>query len=65
MAGEGGDGGHESSRWSATKAGWFLNARSHADQSEQLRGVTEAGVFKLGSGVPEGLREFWENLKGK
>ncbi|ROI16340.1 Calmodulin-binding transcription activator 1 [Anabarilius grahami] len=30
--------------------------RSRADQSEQLRGVTEAGVFKPGSGTPEGLK---------
>lgn len=30
MAGEGGDGGLESGRWSATEAHWFLYARSRA-----------------------------------
>lgn len=26
--------------------------------------MTEAGVFKLGFGTPEGVRRFCENLKG-
>lgn len=65
MAGKGGDGVMKAAGALLLKQADFLYARSRADQSEQLHGVTEAGVFKLGSGTPEVLSEFCENLKGK